>query len=37
MITNQTTPVYIEPMAYWSTTSTGPNMVLTNFFLWGLN
>ena len=35
--TIQTTPVYIEPFAYWSTTSTGPSVTMTNFFVWGLN
>lgn len=35
--TNQTTPVYIEPFAYWSTTSTGPSVTMTNFLMWGLN
>lgn len=35
--TSQTTPVYIEPFAYWSTTSTGPTITMTNFFVWGLN
>ena len=35
--TLQTTPVYIEPFAYWSTTSTGPTMTMTNFVVWGLN
>lgn len=35
--TLQTTPVYIEPFAYWSTTSTGPSMTMTNYIVWGLN
>ena len=35
--TGQTTPVYIEPFAYWSTTSTAPSVTMTNFFVWGLN
>ncbi len=35
--TNQTTPVYIEPFCYWSTTSLSPSITMTNFFMWGLN
>ncbi len=35
--TNQTTPVYIEPFAYWSTTSLSPSITMTNFYVWGLN
>ena len=36
-ITNQTTPVYLEPFAYWSTTTQAPSVSMTNFFIWGLN
>jgi hypothetical protein len=35
--TSQTTPVYIEPMAWWSSSSTGPSITLTQLFVWGLN
>jgi hypothetical protein len=35
--TDQTTPVYIEPYAFWSTSSTGPSITLTQMYLWGLN
>lgn len=35
--TNQTTPVYLEPYASWSTSSTGPSITLTQMFMWGLN
>lgn len=35
--TTQTTPVYVEPYAWWSTSSTGPSITLTQMFVWGLN
>ena len=35
--TDQTTPVYVEPYAFWSTSSTGPSITLTQMYLWGLN
>ena len=35
--TTQTTPVYIEPYASWSTSSTGPSITLTQMIVWGLN
>jgi hypothetical protein len=35
--TAQSTPVYIEPLAYWSATTTSLTMTMTNFFVWGLN
>ena len=35
--TAQTTPVYLEPMAFWSTTSTGPSITMNQLFVWGLN
>jgi hypothetical protein len=31
------TPVYIEPYAWWSTSSTGPSITLTQMLVWGLN
>jgi len=35
--TTQTTPVYLEPYASWSTSSTGPSITLTQMLVWGLN
>jgi hypothetical protein len=35
--TAQTTPVYLEPYASWSTSSTGPSITLTQMFVWGMN
>ena len=35
--TSQSTPVYLEPYASWSTSSTGPSITLTQMFVWGLN
>lgn len=35
--TNATTPIYIEPYASWSTSSTGPSITMTNMLVWGLN
>ncbi len=35
--TTQTTPVYIEPIAFWSTATAGCTMTLTNMLIWGLN
>jgi hypothetical protein len=35
--TSQSVPTYLEPMANWSTTSTGPSITLTQMFVWGLN
>lgn len=35
--TTQSTPVYLEPYASWSTTTTGPSITLTQMFVWGLN
>jgi hypothetical protein len=35
--TNQTTPVFVEPFAYWSATTTSLSMTMTNLFVWGLN
>lgn len=35
--TTITTPVYLEPYASWSTSSTGPSITLTQMFVWGLN
>lgn len=31
------TPVYLEPYAWWSTSSTGPSITLTQMYVWGLN
>lgn len=35
--TDQSTPVYVSPYAFWSTSSTGPSITLTQMYLWGLN
>lgn len=35
--TTQTTPVFLEPYASWSTSSTGPSITLTQMLVWGLN
>lgn len=35
--TIQTTPVYLEPYASWSASSTGPSITLTQMLVWGLN
>lgn len=35
--TTITTPVYIDPMAFWSTTTSSPSITLTQMFVWGLN
>ena len=34
---DQSTPVYLEPYASWSTSSTGPSITLTQMLVWGLN
>jgi hypothetical protein len=30
-------PVWVEPLAYWSATTTSLTMTMTNMFVWGLN
>jgi hypothetical protein len=35
--TYATTPVYIEPVAWWSATTSTPTMTMTQMFVWGLN
>jgi len=35
--TAQSTPMYLEPYAYWSSSSTGPSITLTQMYVWGLN
>lgn len=35
--TTQTTPVYLEPYAWWSTTTNTPSITLTQMYVWGLN
>lgn len=35
--TGQTTPVFLDVYASWSTSSTGPSITLTQLFVWGLN
>lgn len=35
--TIQTTPVYLEPIAFWSTATAGATITLTQMFVWGLN
>jgi hypothetical protein len=35
--TGTTTPVYLEPYASWSTSSTGPSITMTQMLVWGLN
>jgi hypothetical protein len=35
--TYQTSPVYLEPVAWWSSTVSTPTLTMTQFFLWGLN
>lgn len=35
--TGTTTPVYLEPYASWSTSSTGPTITMTQMYAWGLN
>jgi hypothetical protein len=35
--TGQSVPVWVEPLAYWSATTTSLTMTMTNMFIWGLN
>jgi len=35
--TAQSVPTYIEPLAFWSATTTSLTMTMTNMFVWGLN
>lgn len=35
--TYQTTPVYLEPVAWWGATTSTPTMTMTQMFVWGLN
>lgn len=35
--TGQSVPVWVEPLAFWSATTTSLSMTMTNMFIWGLN
>jgi hypothetical protein len=35
--TYQTTPVYLDPLAWWSVTTSSPTLTMTQYFVWGLN
>jgi hypothetical protein len=35
--TGQSVPVWVEPLAFWSATTTSLTMTMTNMFVWGLN
>lgn len=35
--TVQSTPVYLEPLAFYSATTTAQTITMTNMFVWGLN
>jgi hypothetical protein len=35
--TGQSVPVWIEPLAFWSATTTTQSITMTNMFVWGLN
>jgi hypothetical protein len=35
--TYQTTPVYLEPLAWWSASTSTPTLTMTQYFVWGLN
>lgn len=35
--TVQSTPVYLEPVAFWSATTNSPSITMTQLLVWGLN